>query len=546
MPHHVYANGNEIAAISADGASVACQPDVCFSPGAPMPGVPVPYPNSVFARDLTNVSRTVFLKDKGAALEDKSYFATSYGNEPATPGLKKGTVSGVIKGKGYFRTWSMNVKIEGLGVARHLDTVTHNHGNPANGMVQKYRSIWAKESDCENDRRTMKTNCEPEKEDDKKKRLKASKSKFSLNKLGDFAHDLGKKTTGAVGAKTDKNGWIRDHCEFLGVKPVNGVDGFDGYVNELKGLPEKLAEQLLKPLDTLKNKLIQELEEKIAKKAAEMAATQAAKAGLKRLVGALSWATGPIGGAIVNGALVASDIYSAAQAVQELRSSFPELKQAIDQVASEAKKIAAEVTDIKKVFDRYNGPDGAQTMMSDFMEATAHVNPCIRARKCQLVPYNKTGTAASQDGGGCCPGQTGHHLIYDSWMDGAGCSKYSHGTAPNVCVEGTDQRHGSHGKIHDATDERIKNATQGSPGKPPTMALDSKGRMSYKDAKKHALDAFQATFPDSGCNRKCLEKQLDEYYKNACSGQEPKLRPTDKNGEPYIPPASSAPSRRAR
>src|SRR5690242_9139259 len=101
MPRFVFANGNEIAAKSADGASIACQPDVCFSPGAPMPGVPVPYPNSVFARDLDNLSRTVFIKGTGAALEDKSYFSTSYGDEPATPGMKKGIISGKIQGRAY-------------------------------------------------------------------------------------------------------------------------------------------------------------------------------------------------------------------------------------------------------------------------------------------------------------------------------------------------------------------------------------------------------------------------------------------------------------
>ena len=148
MPHFVFANDNEIAAKSASGVSSACAPDVCFSPGPPPPGVPVPYANTTLAKDLDNLSRTVFFKGTGAALEKDSYFATSYGNEPATPGLKKGTVSGQIKGKGHFATWSMNVKVEGKGVARHLDTVTHNHNSPANALVQKYRSIWQNDHDC--------------------------------------------------------------------------------------------------------------------------------------------------------------------------------------------------------------------------------------------------------------------------------------------------------------------------------------------------------------------------------------------------------------
>jgi hypothetical protein len=540
MPHFVFANGREIAAKSADGASTACSPDVCFSPGAPSPGLPVPYPNTAVARDLDNLSRTVFFKGTGAALESQSFFATSYGNEPATPGLKKGVVSGEIKGRCHFQTWSMNVKVEGRGVARHLDSVTHNHANPANALVQRYRSISAKDPKCAKDRAEMEKACRPEKDDDKKQRLKNSKSKLGMNKLGDLAHDFGKKTTGALGARTAANGWIRDHCEFLGIKPASGTE-LDNYVNELKGLPDKLAQQLLAPLDKLKSKLIAELEEKIAHKATAMAAKQAAKAGLKRLVGALSWATGPIGAAIVNGVLVASDIYAAAQAVNELKNSFPELKGQIEQITKQANDIAREVTDIQKIMERYSGPDGAQTLASDFMEASARMNPCVRKRRCQLVPYNKTGTATAQDGTGCCPGQTGHHLIYDSWMDGnqTQCPKYSHGTAPNVCVEGTDQRHGSHGRIHDATDERI-----GERLRDRKMTLDAAGRMSYTDAKNAALDAFRATFPDSGCSRECLEAQLDAYYKEACKGKEPALRATGKDGSPFQAPSTGNTRRR--
>ncbi|MGR6438975.1 hypothetical protein ACU42Y_09980 [Proteus mirabilis] len=45
-------------------------------------------------------------------------------------------ITGVIKGKAYFRSWSLNVKFEGYGVARHQDLchiimalfhLTHRH-----------------------------------------------------------------------------------------------------------------------------------------------------------------------------------------------------------------------------------------------------------------------------------------------------------------------------------------------------------------------------------------------------------------------------------
>lgn len=39
-----------------------------------------------------------------------------------------GVATKTIKGKAYFTTWSQDVKIEGLNVCRHLDTMSHNHG----------------------------------------------------------------------------------------------------------------------------------------------------------------------------------------------------------------------------------------------------------------------------------------------------------------------------------------------------------------------------------------------------------------------------------
>ena len=54
MANEVYANSMEVSCKSADGKSVACFPDVCFTPPqAPPtpPGVPIPYPNTGMAKD---------------------------------------------------------------------------------------------------------------------------------------------------------------------------------------------------------------------------------------------------------------------------------------------------------------------------------------------------------------------------------------------------------------------------------------------------------------------------------------------------------------
>jgi uncharacterized Zn-binding protein involved in type VI secretion len=127
MGHNVYANNMLITAKCADGKSIAAFPDVCMTPPPP-PGVPVPYPNTSFASDLTDGSKTVKIGGAEIALKDKSNFKTSIGDEGGCA-PKHGVVTGKIKGKTFFTSWSMNVKVEGLNVTRHLDLTTHNHGS---------------------------------------------------------------------------------------------------------------------------------------------------------------------------------------------------------------------------------------------------------------------------------------------------------------------------------------------------------------------------------------------------------------------------------
>lgn len=128
MGTKVYANDNEICCKAADGKTVLPPSDVCMSPPGPAAGpIPIPYPNTSLASDLANGSTTVFIKGTEIALKDVSHFSTSTGNEPATENFQKGIVSSVIKGKALFTSWSMDVKIEGLNVCRHFDTMTHNH-----------------------------------------------------------------------------------------------------------------------------------------------------------------------------------------------------------------------------------------------------------------------------------------------------------------------------------------------------------------------------------------------------------------------------------
>ncbi|UOD30523.1 DUF4150 domain-containing protein [Massilia violaceinigra] len=128
MGTEVFANNNEICCKASSGKTFLPPSDVCLSPPPP-PGtpIPIPYPNTSFASDLTNGSSTVFIKRTEIALENVSYFSTSTGNEPATFTCPKGIKTHVLKGKAYFTDWSTNVKVEGLNVCRHFDLMTHNH-----------------------------------------------------------------------------------------------------------------------------------------------------------------------------------------------------------------------------------------------------------------------------------------------------------------------------------------------------------------------------------------------------------------------------------
>lgn len=157
MANKVFANGREIACKAAGGKSVAAFPDVCFTPPltpATPPGVPIPYPNTGLASDTSDGSSTVTISGKETMLKNKSCFSKTSGDE-AGSAPKKGIVTSQIRGKAYFNAWSMDVKIEGENVDRHLDLTTHNHVSsmPGNTPPMVYAdsmvmSFAGGESDC--------------------------------------------------------------------------------------------------------------------------------------------------------------------------------------------------------------------------------------------------------------------------------------------------------------------------------------------------------------------------------------------------------------
>ena len=196
--------------------------------------------------------------------------------------------------------------------------------------------------------------------------------------------------------------------------------------------------------------------------------------------------------------------------------------------------------------------DTPAKIMGDAQSALAITSACLRARKCSLVPYQNKKHAKGKDvepsnNGGCCKGQSGHHLIPGSLIstkdskgrpraDGLGCDSYDHGSAPTVCVESATKASGSHKRIHDEFDSLLAIQVEKSENTPP-VGLFTKGpaiengEMGMDTAIETAAESHKRAFPLSGCSKKCIENQLKDYYNKHC--RKAKLRVQDQNGSKF-------------
>lgn len=352
--------------------------------------------------------------------------------------------------------------------------------------------------ECAKERNAIERNCKPESEDVKKKRLDSQKGGISglLSKITP-PKGVAEKNPGAA--------WIGDHCDFLMVKSNNPKEMFD----QLQGIPEKMAENLGKKaleegIEKAKDKVAKAIEKKVAeimlKKGAQKVAARAA-----------SLLTGPFA-IVINIGMTAYDIYDAKatydDVVKQFESDFKTIKQSIDQLADVNKQI----DDVKKILngETYRNQDGSlspEKVVADAMSAAAELNPCIRARRCKLVPYSETTKAAGKNtGNGCCPGQTGHHILPSAMFEG--CPSYDKNAAPTLCVEGTSNWGGSHKRVHDKMLLAL-GGLKGKNGNP----IPEGAQITKDQAIKAGGQAVQNAFPSPGCDPKCIEAQLREFYK---------------------------------
>lgn len=211
MANQIFANKREVACKAGGGKTICAMPDVCMTPPetpATPPGIPVPYPNTGFASDTTDGSKTVHISGKEVMLKNKSFFKTSTGDE-AGCATKKGVISSTNKGKVYFVAWSMNVKIEGENVVRHLDMTTNNHGSPtANESIPWPFIETVYDSDgvaikdaCTNDKQREKDACKGYKSKDNP----TGKDVCGEGGLGSsYSKHKGATTTRSINASEDK------------------------------------------------------------------------------------------------------------------------------------------------------------------------------------------------------------------------------------------------------------------------------------------------------------------------------------------------------
>jgi len=238
MGNDVFANGREVSCKAASGKSICAFPDVCFTPPenpATPPGVPVPYPNTGKASDMTSGSKKVKVTNKEVMLKNKSYFKKSMGDE-AGCAAKKGVITSTNRGKVYFNAWSMDVKFEGENIVRHLDLTTHNHmSSPPNTPTWPYAdrmAIVKGLDDCKEERKEVEDNCKVDKKGNVKcpcgkeaglikraktqmaKKKAAAKEKWGETAKGDLTA-AGKKDPAYVDAKEKLENKFKDYANCM-------------------------------------------------------------------------------------------------------------------------------------------------------------------------------------------------------------------------------------------------------------------------------------------------------------------------------------------
>lgn len=396
----------------------------------------------------------------------------------------------------------------------------------ANTASHYFMDTAATKRACGTELKLIEKNCKPEPQDPDKPKKKKSGLSGKISTLTEVLDAPGKasalynrdKSTSAL----DGNAWMDDGCSGQWITPINDNKNFPSDLKEkLESFSDKLDMGMLDKMSMMKDSIYE-----IASIAKEFVTPQvvegivtdfATKSAIKAGVGLVGGETVII--PILMGAWTA---YDALQTANQLAALAGDKGKA----ALEAFKSIANIGDeAEKIVDQIEKePAKAYT---NAMELMAKLDPCVRARKCLLVKYRNTegspkAAAQASHGRGCCPGQTGHHILPDSMVADAGCPGYDKKDAPVMCLEGTSNNAGwgSHGGAHQNLKEGIKNYRLR------RLAVgQSPNTISYNDAANQGIDAVRDAAAGQ-CDKDCLRAQLDEYYD--CKGKD--LKATDGTG----------------
>lgn len=323
---------------------------------------------------------------------------------------------------------------------------------------------------------------------------------------------------------------------------------------------QRRMEDLVADAQDMKDELLDILADAGVDIATDALQQYATRAGARQLAAAVC---GPgavvctVGLAVVN---VVSGLWTAWSAWSDISALREMAQQQLDrlhQVQSGAQRI------LDAAGDEGSWRQMQQDMTREMQDAiNSPAGACIQARRCFLVPYEignddrnaqipnyndqEAGRNSSSSRGrglfgrvqpfnlgdsrGCCPGQTGHHVLPQSWLNGPGgggsCPGYDHDKAPTACLEGYSQYSGSHGTAHDALDDFAENR-----GSTP---------LSMEEGIELAAEAYtEPGAPGEGCDKECIKEQLKDYYTQNCT-----VTPRDRQGNdfPATPAGPSQPS----
>lgn len=302
--------------------------------------------------------------------------------------------------------------------------------------------------------------------------------------------------------------WKDQHCG-AALMQVN-AESFERRMGELRDLTDNMYGDIVDYAADLGIEM-----------ALERAERWALASGGRLAASGLCTVVGPIGTGVCG---AAATVISVVSGIWNLFSGARDIARATRQINDTLDTLTNIRNNAEAILEAGRDPaklENVQRELSDAMAAAADADRCLRARKCYLVPYatktgqgpnsmNQRGTGNAglfdigvmdlSDSRGCCPGQTGHHLIPKAMLDD--CPAYTtsrHRAAPVVCAEGANHSMGSHGRLHGAIEQYLKqNHSNGQP-------------MTMQDAIDGAAESLQSSV-GGHCRIVCIKEQLARFY----------------------------------